>query len=594
MKPTLRTTSVMTVALSLAACQAADEASEFRSTYTTNSTLSGGDSGGPSCEPDQVFDVDSRRSLFETHQDALTPFTMESVLHAVSVNAGLVSQPATTHDQFVDTYNPGPGLDLGGHCDDEVAFDGTDGLNGYPHECGRAEGNQIGNMGEWFPIAAVNRFDLAPSDGSNCGEARLVMANNAANRMFVIFEAQIPNPDPECGISACAPVQEFWASLTDIDDPAARADELRMAYMDGHPDLDAAGFGPFLSKGNLTFGTGQIRTNNFDQFPWSLREFKAIAVTEEVAIGGGGIKPTPVPGPGPVLEQEVQMGLAADGSAPAAAPAPFPQPVPLPQPLPVSINVLRLVQVPVAANPFGELWNDNLSLPESDACQDAIVDTVQHLMTDNPNLMGVSVPHECLAAESPDEFVQQYHLQLANGSSGPGSLTQRIQDEIFALDPGSTLTPANIARRAAFAGGCIGCHQQTNGANLGNGVIAPSSAFFVHTHEGQLEDCGNGDISCFRISDGLKDSFLPHRKDVMDTYLNGGPCCEEDDGISIGPIGPIEPIDPIGPVRPGIGLPVEPIAMEDVDIEAFIEAEQEVEATRSPTTIGGGLSNRSH
>lgn len=591
MNTTLRTTSLMTVALSLAACQAAQEANEFRSTYTTNSTLSGGDSGGPSCEPDQVFDVDSRRSLFETHQEALAPFTMEAALHAVSVNAGLVSQPATTHDQFVDTYNQGPGLDLGGHCDDEVAFDGTDGLNGYPHQCGRAEGGQIGNMGEWFPIAAVNRFDLAPSDGSNCGEARLVMANNAQNRMFVIFEAQIPNPDAECGISACAPVQEFWASLTDIDDPAARADELRMAYMDGHPDLQAAGFEPFLSKDNLTFGTGQIRTNNFDQFPWTLREFKAIAVAEEAAIDIGPIKPTPLPQPlpGAELEMEVQMGLSADAAGPQAA---FPQPVPLPQP--AIMNVLRLVQVPVAANPFGQLWNDNLTLPESQDCQDAIVDTVQHLMTDNPNLMGVSVPLECLAAESPDTSVQRYENQLAAGSTGANSLTQRIQNEILALDPNSTLTPANIARRASFAGGCIGCHQQTNGANLGNGVTAPSSAFFVHTHEGVMEDCGNGDVSCFLISNGLKDSFLPHRKDVMDTFLNGGPCCEEDDGISIGPIGPIEPIDPIDPVRPGIGLPVEPIAMEDVDIEAFVEAEQELEATRSPTNIGGGLTIRSH
>ncbi|MCA9655559.1 MAG: hypothetical protein KC501_36925 [Myxococcales bacterium] len=565
----VRTSTLMTLALGLGACQAAEDGEEFRSSYTTNVTLSGGDDGG-GCDPGPTIDVDPRRSLFETNQDALVHFTMTSALHAVATNSGLVSQPAVTHDQLVDTYNEKPGLGLGAHCDDEVAFDGTDGLNGYPHICERAEGGQIGNIGEWFPIAVVNRFDLAPTDGSNCGEARLVMASNAQNRMFTIFEAQIPNPDPACGIDACKPVQDFWASLSDIDDPAVRADELRMAYMDGHPDLQAAGFGPFLSKDNLTFGTGQIRTNNFDDFPWTLREFKAIAIEQAVVKD-----PILVEEPAmPAVEMEIQMGLA-DASDPAGA-----QAQPLPQPS--TVAVLRVVPVPVAANPFGGLWNDNLALPHSVACQDALVATVQHLMTDDPNLMAVSVPLECLAAESPDASVQQYHQRLAAGSTGPGSLQQRIQDEILALDPGSSLTPANIARRAAFAGGCIGCHQQTNGADLGNGVVAPSSAFFVHTLETQFESCGDGNTNCFVISDALKDTFLPHREEVMETFLNGGPCCEA------GPV--ILPAEDVEPSP----LPSEPIAEEEVDVAAFMEAEAELEADGAPTNMGGSAVARSH
>lgn len=572
------TTTMMTLALSLGACQTAEDEAEFRSSYTTNITLSGGSGGG--CEPGPVVDVDPRRSLFETNQDALVHFSMTAALHAVATNSGLVSQPAKTHNQFVDTYNEGPGLGLGAHCDDAVAFDGTDGLNGYPHECPRNEGGQIGNIGSWFPIAAVNRFDLAPSDGANCGEARLVLANNAQNRMFTIFEAQIPNPDPSCGIDACKPVQDFWASLTNIDDPAVRADELRMAYMDGHPDLQAAGFGPFLSKANLTFGTGQIRTNNFDDPPvWTLREFKAIAVEEPVIIKDpidpiDPIEPTPIGFEDaidePVMQDDAQMGLAVQDAEPEAA---------VQQQL-SSINVLRLVPVPVAANPFGQLWNDSLSLPHSQVCQDALLDSVQHLMTDNPNLMAVSVPPECLAAESPDAGVQQYHQQLAAGSSGAGSFEQAIQDEILALDPNSTLTPANIARRAAFAGGCIGCHQQTNNANLGNGVTAPSSAFFVHTVETQFESCGDGNNNCFVISSALKNSFLPHREDVMETFLSSGPCCEE---------GPV-----IGPIDEPVALPSEPIAEEDIDVQAFMEAEADLEAAGVQTNVAGGSVTRSH
>ncbi len=528
--------------LTLGACQSMDDTNAFRSTYTTNVTLTAGDSGGPSCEPEKPVDVDPRRSLFETHEEALTHLTMEAALEAVAVNAGLLSQPAVTHDQLIDTYATGPGLGLGAHCDDALAFDGTPGLNGYPHACPRAESGQLGNLDDWFPIAAVNRFDLAPADGANCGEARLVLANNAQNRMFTIFEAKVPNPDPACGIDACAPVQQFWASLTDIDDPALRAEELRMAYLDGHPDLLAAGVGPFLNKNNLTFGAGQIRTNNFDQFPWTLREFKAIAVKQET-------KGNP------------QQELGPSGGS--------------------AVGLLRMVPVPVAANPFGQLWTDTIALPSSGVCHPALVDTVQHLMTDDPNLMAVDVPLACLAAESPDAAVQQYHLRLAAGSSGPGSLTQAIQDEIDALDPSSGLTPANIARRAAFAGGCIGCHQQTNGANLGGGVIAPSSAGFVHTREFQFEDCGNGDPSCFFISQALKSSFLPHRESVMETYLNGGPCCEGDPSTD-----PSEPADPV--------IPAEPMDEEDVDAEAFMEAEAEHEAQGAQSTIAGAPIGRSH
>lgn len=523
-----------TLALCVAACQAGDDL-EFRSSYTTNVTLSGGD-GGPSCEPDQKFDVKERRSLFETHQIALAPFTMSAALHAVASNSGLASQPAVTHDQMMDIYNPGPGLGLGQHCDDGIAFDGTDGLNGYPLQCGRAEGGQIGNLDDWFPIAAVNRFDLAPTDGSHCGEARLVMANNAQGRMFVIFEAQIPNPDPSCGIDACAPVQEMWASLTDIDDPDERADQLRMAFLDGHPDLEAAGFGPFLSQHNLTFGTGQIRTNNFDQGPWTLREFKAIGIKEAV--------------------EDPDAKLPSSGA-------------------------LRIVEVPVAANPFGHLWDDSFALPEGDACRDALVDTVEHLMTDDPNLMAVDVPLECLAAESPDSSVQQYHQRLAAGGSGIGSLAQQIQDRILQIDPSSTLTPANIARRAAFAGGCIGCHQQTNGADLGNSVTAPSSAFFVHTDEQSLGACGDGSSLCFGISSALDETFLPHRKSVMDTFLNSGPCCAE--------IGVEQPFEPAHP-----SLPVEPIEVESLDVEELMEVEAEVKASGSQVTVGGAPRIRPH
>lgn len=534
MQLTARTSLALPI-LALVACQAAgDEHSEFRS-YTSAVTLDGGDDGGPICEPESPIDVDVRRSLFETHQKALQPFHMATVLEKIAVNSGLMPQPGINHDQFIDIYNQSTGLGLGQHCNDDVDFQGNPGLNGYPLECPRVEGNQIGHIDDWFPIAAVNRFDLAPTDGSNCGEARLVFANNSQGRMFTIFEARIQNPNPECGIDACAPVQQFWADLSAIDNPEKRAEQLQMAFLDGHPDLLAAGIPPFVNEAAFDLkGGGQIRTNNFDQGPWTLREFKTIPVAGK---GGG---------------------------------------------------VYRMVEVPVAANPFGQLWNDTVSLPESAPCQAALVGTVQSLMSNDPNLMAVDVPHACLAAESPDDFVMDYPSQLLSGSAGPNSLQAALQQQILALDPGSVLTPEHIARRAQFAGGCIGCHQQTNFGDLGDGVVGPASLGFVHTLEFAFEDCGNGDVSCFVISDALKDVFLPHREEVMETYLNGGPCCE-DLGIGIG----IDPIDPIVPIDPVVEIAeVDMLSPAEIDVAVMVEAEAEVAVTK--TSIAGTLSKRVH
>ncbi|MCH9681579.1 MAG: hypothetical protein K0V04_09110 [Deltaproteobacteria bacterium] len=519
--------------LALCACQADDESLEPRF------AASPAGPADPACAVPVNSNVNPRRSLFETHEEALVHFTMAGILGAIATNDGLVSTPAATHDQLIDTYNVGPGLGLGVHCDDDVSFAGGPGLNGYPLQCPRAEGQQLGNLDVWFPIAAVNRFDLAPADGAHCGEARLVMANDAdigPGRMFTIFEAQVPNPDPGCGVEACRPVQKFWANLSSIDDPAVRADQLRMAFLDGHPALEAAGFEPFMRARALTFGTGQIRTNNFDQGPWTLREFKAIAVE---------------PSPG-----ETQVAAAA----PVVAPAP---------------GLLRMVEVPVAANPFGQLWNENISLPDSVPCQRAILETVESLMDNNPNTMGVHVPVECLAAESPDGFIQEYDDQMVSG----GVLAAQIDATIAAIDPTSPLTAIDIARRAMFAGGCIGCHQRSNGFpnnQLGDGVQAPPSLGFVHTHESAAlqEDCGDGDVQCFRISPALKNSFLPHRKQVMDDFLTSGGCCNAAVGQGAGPVAPMDEAD--------------------VDVEALMEQAELQQAAGAALTVSGAPVGRAH
>ncbi|MBC8068035.1 MAG: hypothetical protein IAG13_06860 [Deltaproteobacteria bacterium] len=521
----MRTTSNLVLVGALVTTQAcgteADDQS-FRSSYTTNSTLDGGDGG--SCTSEDI-DIAPRRSLFETSRAALAGFSMSETLSAAATNDGLTTNPIVLHDQMIDTYNEGPGLGLGGHCNDQLDAAGQPILNGHPLRCPRVEGGHIGDIDGWFPIAAVNRFDLAPADGSNCGEARLVFANNSLGRMFTIFEAQIPNPNPGCGLAACAPVQEFWASLSDVDDAATRGAMLHGAFITGDPALVAAGFGPFVRASNYSVGTGQVRTNNFDEFPiWTLREFKL------VAVGLGGPK---------IIGQRPR---------------------------------LRAVEVPVAANLHGGLWDENAKHPVGEKCREAIVGTVSQLMNDDLNLMGVAVPTECLAAESEDNSSNEF-MDILDDSP---VLSAAIQAEILANDPSSTLLPMHIANRAAFAGACIGCHQQSTGDDLGNGVVGPQTLGFVHTDEFSSGACGDGTADCFDISDALTSFFLPHRENVMEQFLGGAPCCNSDI------------------IDPPIPLPIAELDAEDATPAAIAEAEAAKDAEVDPMTIGGAPSGRTH
>src|SRR5690606_31879803 len=155
-------------------------------------------------------------------------------------------------------------------------------LNGYPIDCDRQERFQFDNLDLWQATAFVNRFDLAPESGAHCGQQRMVFSSNAQNRMFFILEAQIPNPQPDLGLEGCEPLARFWAQQVNFEDPVSRGIRLFNAFLNGDPELQAQGFSPFVRASNYTVGTGQIRTNNFDDGIWTLREFKLATDSGEV------------------------------------------------------------------------------------------------------------------------------------------------------------------------------------------------------------------------------------------------------------------------------------------------------------------------
>lgn len=139
------------------------------------------------------------------------------------VNAGSTGGPggtdaASLFSQWWDTQNDALHSVTGEACSSEI--------NGFPVDCPRQEGilataDPFGgaSMDDFFPIGLVNRFDTLPSDSAHCGQYRIVYGKRPnpfvglLDQVLVIFEAQMPNPDPGAGIAGCKVVAEIWPAL---------------------------------------------------------------------------------------------------------------------------------------------------------------------------------------------------------------------------------------------------------------------------------------------------------------------------------------------------------------------------------------------
>lgn len=487
-----------------------------------------GNDGGNN-PPPPPFD---RRSLMENNRDALALFNIQRTFEAAQTNANLPADPVLLYHQIIDSYAPAAAgrEPTAVHCGDETT-NGQPSLNGYPIQCGRLEAQQFDNIGSWFPTAVVNRLDLAPQDGSNCGQQRIIFANNQPignGRMFFIFEAQIPNPRPECGIDACRPLADFWRSLRDENDAKVRGERLAAAFFTGSPELAAGGFGPFVNLSNYSIGAGSVRTNNFNDSRWTLRQFKLLA-----------------------------------------------------DPLGQS----RAIPFPVSEAPFGELWNDTSTLPAAAQCRTSFLNAVNQLLSSDPAEMAFVVDSECLDAESRNDFFTEdygFHLNQGDGTFR-GLLEERLA--------GTGLTPDNIADRARFAGSCIGCHEESLGDNLGGGVTAPFSNGFVHVDEFSTEDCGDG-TQCFLISPALRNVFLPRRQRALNDLLARPPVCgvvPPPDGGAPGAA------DGGAPIPPPQDPPPSAVITPDETVPELVKEDDSArKALEGETTLGGQPAGVNH
>lgn len=474
-----------------------------------------------------LSNIEPRRSLVATEKPILARFGFKRVLDQLAAQSGV---PGLTglqlFQQLWDTQNPKPGSYAGAHCNDQVESDGLTGsLNAYPYvcrdwgpstKCGdgddqcRSEGGEAyvnpfipGTPAEYFPIGLFNRFDLAPVDGSHCGEHRIVYArrsgiSDGGARNLIIFEFTMPNPDPTKGLRECQNIVKFWAELTVIPSVNARAERLESFYFTGIPDRH----GPVVHVKNLgdnDLGVGQIRTNSvlgFNGMPgadrvWLMREFK-------LRKGCGGA-------------------------------------------------CLRSEPVTVKTNPFGPLFKGGGTHPRTAAFQADFVDNQVprlaastlggiDMKTADVYNTGQSISSGPPSGSNTNE--NNYVYQLAASTDG-GTFRQRIKDKLSALGK-TTLTPEHIVARA-MALSCAGCHRfnartpATNSPDIGGGLVWPASIAFVHVSELTTEvDKG---VERFPLSPALLNAFLPARKKVIDDFLDNKPILGKD------------PKDPIGGKR---------------------------------------------
>ena len=362
--------------------------------------------------------IEPARSLVVTDSTALERFSFRRVMDAIMASANATNTSLAAYQAWMSTFAACPADP-----------------NGYGIVCPRlAEAtlsliNPFLAIGPRFvPVALTNRFDLAPSNGSDCGEYRIVYAlvDSLLDRAFLIFEGRLPNPTPPAGLAGCAPVADFWASLSADPSAASRAAKLEQLYFTGlssggvvfAPVVTAQSYG-LAADGSAT-ASGQIRTNMFVKaLQWQLREFKL-----------------------------------AKPCARAASCA------------------LSFKHVTVKTNPANELFAGTHA--NAPAFQSAFPSQVSALSSNDPSTIAMSTSDGFNELES----VSSLRTDVVYKGFATPQLRTQIQGAI--TDP--ALTVDNILDRATTQT-CAGCHQLSNNVALGGGVTWPGSLNFVHIDE---------------------------------------------------------------------------------------------------------------
>jgi hypothetical protein len=437
----------------------------------------------PTLQPGRVRSVRSgtprplsaTRSFEITDKAIVTPFTLDRVLTQLIARSGVTGlTPQQLWRQLFDTQNPRPGLadPAGPHCNDNV-IGGVPSFNGFLRRCPTPEGRLAATPyldDEWFTLGIINRFDLAPADGSNCGQYRLVVAHRETSpfvRIHFIFEAVLPNANPSLGLAGCRPIAQFWSDLSQIDSMDQRRAQIEKFFFDG-----IFGFPPVIDPPNFA------------------------------ELGGVRSIHQTVPAPG---LRSYQFRLAKECSG--------------------GDCTLRFVPDVLENMPFTMLFSaTDTDTPLGDAFRDEFVRQVPLLAAKDVNLFHMNISKQFLMVESsPSDtfsgFVYEIPFERGQGSPKGVAFRNRIQEELNRI--GSTLTPEQIVLRAEVET-CVGCHG-LGATNIGEGLIlTPGFQGQPMISEDILADGEAGPKTRYGVDAIIEKDFLPHRMKILEEFLASG------------------------------------------------------------------------
>ena len=277
------------------------------------------------------------------------------------------------------------------------------------------------------PVAVLGRFDLGNEKADSCGESRIVYwMENApvAGKASVIIELHTPPVYDTHGKPTCAPIADFWGSLSTQADPAARAAMLDSFFFDG---LAGMPYAPVSARGAGWDGSGQLRANNFvGNVQWNLREAKwqgscnGSNCTAAFAIADTKNSPSE------------KLFAKTHGNAAAF-----------------------------------EHWFLSKAVPKLAKADDVNELTLGNAFEFN-ELESISQPF----ADDPSSVL---YKQAASAQFKADITAKLVED-------GWNLTADNILDRAT-AMTCGGCHRVSRNADLGGGLTFPSPTGFVHVSE---------------------------------------------------------------------------------------------------------------
>lgn len=397
----------------------------------------------------------------------LDGFDFERVLRTLTDRSGTKTTPLALFQQWFDTQNPKPGLAVANapHCDDFVT-NGKPSFNGFTRRCPTPEGILATTdpfaAHDFIPIGITNRFDLTSPDGATCGQYRIIYAKTSVapgEKLHIILEPAIPNPNPFLGLEACRPVAQFWADLSAVDSMSERKTRIERFFFDGLDGFEAA-----LRPSHFAPGTGRIRT---------------------MQIGGSRRVP-----------RFYQFQLTVSGSRLLAVPA-------------------LLENYPDAA-----LFNANVNTPAGTEFRQFFLSQIRTLAARDVNGFGDRIPERYLIVESDAEddaesvfsiVAYQHGLVVPEGQA----FREAIYAELKRI--GSTLTATEVIRRAEVQN-CTGCH--AGAVALGDGIAFPST--FNGTHLDETTETAGG-VTRFVISPALRDVFAPNRAKILLEFLAGKP-----------------------------------------------------------------------